>query len=131
MCKLTNEGYQLKSGKIIPFHNCKVEYLSSDEFQELSASKASILDTLLIRDALHSLRTDMQVIVNKIDMLCKNTKIGCPEDEGRVRSIVQEVINSQPKKMYNKVVELSKSLTVILLLIMNIILLYKQFFSVP
>ena len=128
MCKLTNEGYQLKSGKIIPFHNCKVEYLSSEEFQELSASKASILDTLLIRDALHSLRTDMQSVINKIDSFCDARKEGCPANEEKIKEIAQQVVDNQPKRVYNKVVEISKSVSVILLLIMNMILLYKQFF---
>lgn len=125
MCKLTNKGYQLKSGKIIPFHNCKVEYLSSDEFQELSASKASILDTLLIRDALHGLRIDMQMIANKIDTFCESRSAGCPANETKIKSIAQQVVNNQPKKVYNKVVEISKSFGMILILVINIILLYN------
>lgn len=125
MCKLTNEGYQLKSGKIIPFHNCKVEYLSSEEFLELSASKASILDTLLIRDALHSLRNDMQTIANKIDAFCESRSNGCPANEAKIKEIAQDVVNSQPERFYNKAVEFSKNFGIILILIINMILLYN------
>ena len=125
MCKLTESGYELKSGKIIPFHNCKLELLSSEEFAELSGSKASILDTLLIRDALHGLRTDMQTVINKIDSFCDARKEGCPANEEKIKEIAQQVVDNQPKRVYNKVVEISKSFGMILILVINIILLYN------
>lgn len=129
MCKLTNEGYQLKDGKVIPFHNCRIEFLSADEFQELSASKASILDTLLIRDALHAIRGDMQKIINRLDSLCVEHKDICPANKDNIETLIQETINKQPKKAFDTAVKWSKDLTVLLLLILNFALVYKVFFN--
>lgn len=127
MCKLTESGYELKSGKIIPFHNCKLELLSSEEFAELSGSKASILDTLLIRDALHGLRTDMQTVINKIDSFCDARKEGCPANRESIIEIVEEVISEQPKKMYLKGLDIAKDLTLVVTFVIQFVILYKLF----
>lgn len=69
MCKRVEDGYELKSGKFIPYYNADLSTLTPNEFKDLSESSASLLDIIAIRQTQHDLGNKLQNIASTIDEL--------------------------------------------------------------
>ena len=64
MCKVTKDGYEMIDGTIIPFHNIDMKHIKPEHIMELNKSPASEWGILLMKNAMHTQRTDFGNLVN-------------------------------------------------------------------
>lgn len=99
MCKITNEGYQMKDGAVIPFKKLEIGDVSPEHIEELNKSYATVWDVVLLRNTIFSLREDIKKDVG--EQIGKLTKTFgehgsyCPANKEKVKDLVNEVIEDR------------------------------------
>jgi hypothetical protein len=119
MCKVTQSGYVMDDGTIIPFSKLKIEDLSVEHINELNTSSATAWDILLIRNSIDK-------IAEKVDNQAPCGFGTCKED---VEILIEEKIKDIPHQVWNKTTKFSDQLTKFLVLLLTLVNIYVLFFK--
>jgi len=71
MCIRTPDGYKLKTGKVIPFHNPDLTNLTPEEFTDLATEKASLLEMISVRDSQSKLKDQLDTVSSDVKNILK------------------------------------------------------------
>lgn len=141
MCKRNKDGYIMDDGTLIPFSGVKIEDIKPEHIVQLSKENATAWDIYSIKTSLHTLRSDIQSILNESTEEMKKVMTthtrDCPINKEKVRTIAVEALNEEitkkklmtdiavgqiieeklrvfPKKMLLNYVEIAKALAVVI-----------------
>jgi len=101
MCKITEKGYELMSGKVIPHSGANLENLTKEEMIELYDTPMNAFEGISIRKNIHGLRQDMQNILNTMTTTLdemKSHSIGCPLNPNKINEMIIIGIEDYNKK---------------------------------
>jgi len=120
MCKLTPEGYLMKDGTIIPLNEkLDISQVSPEHIEDLNTSYSTQLDSLLVRQGIIEIK-------ECIDNL-SNYKHICNPSELLINKFVQKELSKQPAKRFAKLRNNAKNISIFLLVVIQVITLYKIF----
>jgi len=87
VCKTTDKGYVLTSGRIIPFHGVDLLSLTPEEFKELAETKSTLLGELRLRDQLHKLTGSVNNMNGRLDVVIEHQQKFFDELEKKGKAI--------------------------------------------
>lgn len=100
MCSINTEGYKLKTGTLLPFHNADLSRLTKEEMIELYDTPMNAYEGINIRTNLHSIREEMQKQSLMIEKALSETALHttkCPINKSKVEEIVDNRVKTSPE----------------------------------
>lgn len=121
MCVVTEKGYELESGRVIPHTGIDLALLNPEEFKELKETNVSMISMMQIKSEVSQIHTTLDELVGKLTEAIEASSKAqskltldhshCPVDDDAIVSIVETWYQGLLEKYRDPDHELSKAFT--------------------